>query len=1024
MSRSLGSALLLFSAVLISVGSFERALAAPISWSPPVAVNQYATTDTPSIQYDMEPTCHLSNAGTANVIWRRYENNGKGLGIYSLQAARSTDAGATWQPQQTILPPSAAPASYSNRLMVTNQQGLWVNLLGDSKSWNIATSVDDGVNWKMFCSSDYDPPRFDVQIGTGNTAVILQTHANRTLWESWVWPDGFPSQSVGRPEILRFNGTEWGRKPLIYNQPSDLYCLASVAIDSSGRGIAPVFQAGYEWKTWTYPDLTSACGVVFTSDWNLCMAQTTDGGATWSTPKPLHISTGPVMNAGGQAVTDNDNRWVIAYVTSGTLTFSTSTDAGDTWTTAARIPALGQSSYHIWEEVQSLKYVGADRWECTTQYAHKVWLMYSLDFGQTWSERKEIVLQPPNEASLGSNRLNVWSEDNGVDSDIIGNCSHDGGATWSAPEPVNGDATTDQQLLTIQDHACDALSNGAGNWLVAMSSSFYSSGVESGDGFFLTESTGNGVSWGPELPLMPSCSSFYRIYGFATGDYLGIRMRKEGSSYPCDAYRMNCKGVPTSAPTPIAGSAPWTATDNVAVAVSMESQSTVDLDSTWKQRRIARTSYDQGVHWSEPIEMTPWQVTSAADSVGLQYAGHHTFLASSDNGELLRSLDDGITWHSAGPQPYQRVGCDQRGHCIGLSISDTTMTVAHSYDAGATWAHEYSADPGLRGSLVRSLDTDGRGNWVAVVFTSTGTSLVYSADDGQNWMPGGTAFGILRGSERGDWIQVWDASGVTGYDADVFASTATLASALPLADLRAKFSGETLAAVPGQEFSAHISVSNSGPAKASEVRLRGVLPDGLRLIGADTSQGTAQTSGSIVSAELGDIAAGSSVELLLALAGTTAASFETSVVVVTSAPDADYDDNVTSTSVHIGDPAADLSGTLSPPRVGVTRRNNISVRTTLHVDNTGNATSRRTHAQAYICDATCDITKGTPVQTLTLPPIRPGKSRTVQLKTNVTGTMTAGSKYLVVILDPENIVEEISKSNNRVSLELPAITSH
>lgn len=206
--------------------------------------------------------------------------------------------------------------------------------------------------------------------------------------------------------------------------------------------------------------------------------------------------------------------------------------------------------------------------------------------------------------------------------------------------------------------------------------------------------------------------------------------------------------------------------------------------------------------------------------------------------------------------------------------------------------------------------------------------------------------------------------------------------------------------------------------------MRGVLPDGLRLIGADTSQGTAQTSGSIVSAELGDIAAGSSVELLLALAGTTAASFETSVVVVTSAPDADYDDNVTSTSVHIGDPAADLSGTLSPPRVGVTRRNNISVRTTLHVDNTGNATSRRTHAQAYICDATCDITKGTPVQTLTLPPIRPGKSRTVQLKTNVTGTMTAGSKYLVVILDPENIVEEISKSNNRVSLELPAITSH
>ncbi|NOX56608.1 MAG: hypothetical protein GXP27_19625, partial [Planctomycetes bacterium] len=382
----------------------------------------------------------------------------------------------------------------------------------------------------------------------------------------------------------------------------------------------------------------------------------------------------------------------------------------------------------------------------------------------------------------------------GADRDIFFSVSTDNGLTWSDPQALNTNASTDSG----EDRNPELATDGAGTWIVVWQSSDTLGGTIGTDTDILfSRSTDNGQTWSDPSPVTTAASS--------------------------DSVSDERPKIATD------GSGRW-----VVVWRSYEMVNAFEfVDSIYAARSV-----NNGASWGAPVALSNNGITDTASDenpdVTADGAGNWVVVweSSNDLGDTVgtdrdiffsRSTNNAQTWSTpsvlnsnagsdAGNDVTPTVLADGAGHwmaawrtfqTIGFGELKDDIVVARSSNAGQNWSAPASlttsspSDPGQ--DEWPSLATDGSGAW-AVLWQSTndlggsaGTDrdllVAVSDNNGQTW----SAPSVLNtnaGSDsasdekpnaatdgKGNWVVVWQSDtgsgGLTGTDYSVLVMRST-----------------------------------------------------------------------------------------------------------------------------------------------------------------------------------------------------------------------------------------------------------
>ncbi|MDH5307552.1 MAG: glycoside hydrolase, partial [Myxococcales bacterium] len=285
------------------------------------------------------------------------------------------------------------------------------------------------------------------------------------------------------------------------------------------------------------------------------------GSSRWSVPVPLN--TNATTDVGEdfrvQLTTDGAGIWVAVWEsnddlggtigTDSDILFSRSLDDGLTWTDPAALNTNAASDTGF-DGLVELTTDGAGIWVAvwesnddlggTIGTDDDILFSRSTDGGATWSPpaalnttaasdnppaaTRNLPDLAPQLTTDGAVWIAVWESGNplgapgiGVDLDILLARSTDGGATWSAPVPLNTNAATDRGLITgpvnnrcvdaagnfntqkcDQDYAAQLTTDGAGNWVAVWVSTIDLGGldlVKTDPDILVARSSNAGVTW-------------------------------------------------------------------------------------------------------------------------------------------------------------------------------------------------------------------------------------------------------------------------------------------------------------------------------------------------------------------------------------------------------------------------------------------------------------------------------------------------------------------------------------------------
>ncbi|MCC6849054.1 MAG: exo-alpha-sialidase [Deltaproteobacteria bacterium] len=379
--------------------------------------------------------------------------------------------------------------------------------------------------------------------------------------------------------------------------------VADAAGDAGNDGAPRIVTDGQgAWITvWT---ATRGGGGILGPDADVLAARSSDLGISWSLPVAVNAgaATDAEFDFAPALATDGRGLWIAVWVAShgpDTDLFSArSTDAGQSWSAAQPLhadaagdaanddhPQIATDGLGTWIVVWDANArAGGDR---------DVFAARSVDGGLTWSPPAPIAAgattdrgsdQRPQLATDGDGRwVVVWASSDtlggvkGNDFDILTARSTDGGATWSPPAALNGNAASDTGL----DDRPQIVTDGAGTWVVAWVSDENLGGALGTDLDVLTaRSTDGGATWSAPAALNTNAAA--------------------------DAGE---DGAPALA-TDGAGTwvAAWESTDTLGGALGD------DYDV------IMAHSIDGGAHWSAPRALDPDAARDARRDVAVQLA--------------------------------------------------------------------------------------------------------------------------------------------------------------------------------------------------------------------------------------------------------------------------------------------------------------------------------------------------------------------------------------------------------------------
>jgi hypothetical protein len=311
--------------------------------------------------------------------------------------------------------------------------------------------------------------------------------------------------------------------------------LNSTAFSDTGADVNPVVEFGNGvwiavWRSGE--DLGSAIG----TDVDLFVSRSTDNGASWSAAAVLNSNAGvdSVDDETASIATDGAGNWIASWASGDSLgatigndkdiLVSRSTDGGVNWTAAAALatnagsdsgsdttPVVAHLSGSTWAAV----YVSADSFGGTLGTDTDLIAATTTDGGATWSAPTPVnhfaATDTGSISDIGpflqrvgaSDLLAVWSSNFsfggtiGNDFDVLASSSSDAGLTWSTAIVVNGWAGSDSDT----DFADSLATDSSGNVLVAITTTnVFVSGIGTDLDMALLRSTDGGAIWSsPEL---------------------------------------------------------------------------------------------------------------------------------------------------------------------------------------------------------------------------------------------------------------------------------------------------------------------------------------------------------------------------------------------------------------------------------------------------------------------------------------------------------------------------------------------
>lgn len=313
----------------------------------------------------------------------------------------------------------------------------------------------------------------------------------------------------------------------------------------------------------------------------------------------------------------------------------------------------------------------------------------------------------------------VWAATNGLDTDLFTARSTDGGATWSAKQPLHADAAND---AANDDHPHIA-TDGNGTWVVVWDANQRAGNDRD---VFVARSTDGGLTWTPPGPIAADAAGDRgtdqrpQIATDGSGLWLAVwssndtRGGTKGSDFDILVARSGDGGATWTVPAPVNANAaadrglddrPQVATDGAGTWIvvwasdaDLEGRLGSDLDI------LAARSTDGGATWS-------WPVPVNSDAGG----------DDAEDGAPALATDGAGTWVAV---------WESTGSRRGTGISAHSVIVAHSLDGGAHWSAARVLDGDAAGDgrrdLAPQLATAG-GVW-NVVWSRTGGAFGSDAD--------------------------------------------------------------------------------------------------------------------------------------------------------------------------------------------------------------------------------------------------------------------------------------------------------
>jgi uncharacterized repeat protein (TIGR01451 family) len=206
--------------------------------------------------------------------------------------------------------------------------------------------------------------------------------------------------------------------------------------------------------------------------------------------------------------------------------------------------------------------------------------------------------------------------------------------------------------------------------------------------------------------------------------------------------------------------------------------------------------------------------------------------------------------------------------------------------------------------LFQATATDPDGDTVSIQWlldgqvVATGTTFTYhpaDADAGLHSVEARASDGHPDGVTTHDWV-VWVTRNVS------------------LADLALMQTDSPDPVVTGSNITYAVTVTNQGPDTASGVTLTDVLPAGATFVTVAASQGTASQNSGVVTALLGNLAAGASALVNITVSPTMSGTLSNSAAVTSSALDPNPNDNTSSELTRVNDPSTNVADlTISAP---------------------------------------------------------------------------------------------------------------
>jgi hypothetical protein len=432
---------------LLGAGAAWADFGVPIT--PPAPLNTNASTDT---GFDGSATLATDGAGLWIAAWHSREEFGGTLGPDGdILTARSMNQGGSWSDPAPLNTNAATDGrDDSSPSLATDGQGRWVatwvsrfgGATGPDLDIIVARSGDDGLSWtdpaplntNAASDGEFDGEPQVATDGLGTWVAVWS--ADPTLSGPFGSFGGFDDADILSARSIN-GGESWSDPVRLTPAPQ--------AAGNQGPRVA-TDGAGLWLAVWSSAD---SLGDQIDSDFDLLVARSEDGGATWSAPVPLNTDAAAdeLHDALPQIATDGAGRWVVA------------------WT---RLDTLGQDFCCS---------VQAD-WDF-----QEVRVARSLDDGATWSDPTPLNnlatgLEDEVPDALVTDFQGSWvaawrsthtlGDTIDSDFDFLVARSSDLGASWTDPVPLNTSADTDGTGAFF--NSADLATDGVGRWVAVMDS--------------------------------------------------------------------------------------------------------------------------------------------------------------------------------------------------------------------------------------------------------------------------------------------------------------------------------------------------------------------------------------------------------------------------------------------------------------------------------------------------------------------------------------------------------------------------